>query len=402
MSFVTDASDGNGDTQAKPASEPKNHHNLSIVYIDHDLEKPITESINDEAGKDVSRPNLTVVYIDHHLDGSVDNSHNYDGSNLVVNQAAVIQNQQGMFRLPPELRIVIWELLLPGRRLLGAKAWSGTHRSASLNSGSRRNKECRWFFHVHDWDCLRSWENKSLEVPILLQICAESRSVALQHGQFIFGRRDDQTDTGTWWNSDLDVLVFDLSWNIHHHSWALSGLQGLEHVKHLAIDEEQDIDVVFFAAYDKDYHGPGSLAIDEAIAFSFHFAETDQTKHYIREFFDPYFRDLTVIFSPIFERLYHQSGVQPHFEEYTAIFRVNMSMRAAVKEMRKYGAFIMETHGMPKVADSFSLTYFDRHRGRLRSGLFFAYNDDFDLENIECEAVATPLMMTSLGNDTPF
>jgi hypothetical protein len=68
MSSIINTSDGLA--EASPDAVPKPYHNLSIVYIDHELEKPIKASAEAEAGENSRHPNLTVVYLDHHLNDS--------------------------------------------------------------------------------------------------------------------------------------------------------------------------------------------------------------------------------------------------------------------------------------------------------------------------------------------
>lgn len=154
MSSITNGSDGDGDTETSPDAGTKTNHNLSIVYIDHNLDKPIAESIDDETAKNTNHPNLTVVYIDHHLDGSVPSDTNTNQSpirsNALAAQDPVLQSRRGLFRLPPELRVMIWEFLLPGRRLLRARAWYGREGIEPLTSIEIKGHQSRWFFRVYE------------------------------------------------------------------------------------------------------------------------------------------------------------------------------------------------------------------------------------------------------------
>lgn len=357
---MTDASDdnGDGDTQAKPVSGLKTHHNLSIVYIDHELDKPIAESTDDEAASDTSRPNLTVVYIDHHLDGSVpsDNSQNFDGLNLFANQNAVMQSQQGLFHLPPELRIIIWELILPGKRLMRARAWYGWDRTGHLDNGSssKTSLQGRWYFRVYGWE-IKDIEGRylKLEIPSVLQICMESRGVALRHGTFIFGQRDKSHETGTWWNPDLDVLGFDQSWDLNQHSWALRHLQGLKNVKNVTIDETHAWTFCYRAGYNgEDPYGiPRELR--EPLAVAFEFRESVDMDHFILEFF-PHFLQLAICFSTIYMRKYRKwfrlnlnNNSRGEFvldeDAFSVTFRLGSDIETAVKELREYRRLCMKT-----------------------------------------------------------
>lgn len=345
MSSITNGSDGDGDTETSPDVGPKTNHSLSIVYIDHNLDKPIAESTDYETAKNTSHPNLTVVYIDHQLDDSVSSD-----------TGAVIQNQQGLFRLPPELRIMIWELLLPGKRLLRARAWFGRDRRSRLDDGSSKIKNRRgtWHFRVFEWEMV-DYTGRFLELPIptVLKICRESRQVALRHGSFIFGQRDEIRETGTWWNPDLDVLGFDHQWDLEQDPWALEELQGLEQVKNVAIDER----IAWTFRYKAGYNGIHPLDIPrelrEPLAVTFEFLESDYRHHFILEFF-PHFQQLSILFVGLYfaddrETLlieYDSDGgfvVKEDPNAYSVTFRLGSDMTAAVKELRIYRELCMET-----------------------------------------------------------
>lgn len=378
MSLTTDASDGNGDTQAKYVAGPKTHPNLSIVYIDHELDSPIAESTDDEGGNDISRHNLTVVYIDHHLDGSAPSD---------TRQGAMIQSQQGLFRLPPELRVIIWELFLPGKRLMRARAWYGWDRANHLDNSFSNitSRQSRWYFRVYEWkiDDLEG-RNLELQIPAVLQICRESRSVALRHGSFIFGQRDKSRDTGIWWNPDLDFLGFDQSWDLKQHSWALRHLQGLENVKNVAIDEALAWTFCYRAGYNgvDPYNIPRELR--EPLAVAFEFRESIDTDHFILEFF-PHFQQLVICFSTIYIKAYHDwLFLNPaHLSEevvldedaFSVTFRLGTDIETAVKELRKYRRFCMET----QVTDTDDYTL-----RTLTDGPVYSVNDDdVDIEDLD-------------------
>lgn len=333
MSSITNGSDG--DTESSPDAGPKTNHNLGIVYMDHKLDKPVAESTDDETAKNTSHPNLTVVYIDHHLDGSVSS-----------NTGPVVQNQHGLFRLPPELRLMIWELLLPGKRLLRGRAWYGRDRTDQLDHDSLNIKGCqgRWYFRVYIWEIAdREGYYLRLRIPTVLKICRESRNVALQHGSFIFGQRNNSRETGTWWNPDLDVLGFDDSWNLDQHRWALAQLYGLEHVKHVAIDERQ----AWTVCYKAGYNGSDPLSIPrklrEPLAVAFEFRACDDRDHYILEFF-PHFQQLKVIFSTIYMKKIREAIVRrPNEDAYSVTFNLGSDIETAVKELRRYRKLCMKT-----------------------------------------------------------
>lgn len=123
-----------------------------------------------------------------------------------------------------------------------------------LHIDKGRGRKSRWYFGVYEYNFQqgveRGLDDWGVDVPVLLHICADSRSVALRHGKFVFGGRDgDEIEAGTRWNSDLDVLVFEASWSVQQHPWALTGLQGLEHVKDVAIDENLAWDCEYKLGY---------------------------------------------------------------------------------------------------------------------------------------------------------
>lgn len=388
MFSITDASDGDGDTETSPDAGPKTHHNLTTVYIDHNLDKPTAESPDDEAGKKNSGLDLTMVYIDHHLDDWVpsDTSQGSEGSNLLAAHGVVTQNQQGLFRLPPELRLMIWELILPGKRILRARAWYGRGWTSLLDDDSSKIEGDlgRWYFKVYDWK-FRDTDGSRLRlgIPEILEICKESRNVALRHGSFIFGRRDKSRDTGTWWNSELDVLGFDDSWNFHQHPWALRNLQGLERVKNVAIDEKH----AWTFCYNAGYNGEDPYGIPrhlrEPLAVTFQFRESVDTDHYILEFF-PHFQHLGIYFSTIYERRYHEwlLNVGNFNEEYvleeeafSVTFRLGSNIQTAVQELRKYRKLCMKTSVEEPLYD-----YLDE----LTDGLVYSVkDDDVDMDELD-------------------
>lgn len=246
MAPATNGIDGDRNTKSlpSPGPGPKNHRSLRIVYIDHELDKLIAASADDGAKQNINRPNLTVVNTEHHLDHSVpsDTGQGSIGSNL-ASQDAVTGNQQGLSRFPPELRLVLskWELLLPGRCLLRARAWYGRDSASHIGDGSSNIKGCqgRWYFRVYGWEIKDvKGHGLRLEIPNVLKTCRESRSVTLRRGLFIFSQPGKSRETGTWWNPDLDVLGFHHSWDLDQHPWALAHLHDLEHVKRVAVDEQ--------------------------------------------------------------------------------------------------------------------------------------------------------------------
>lgn len=144
-----------------------------------------------------------------------------------------------LFRLPPEIRHMIYKYLIPPPKAI---------RAASFHRPTKPE----------------FYTGNHLLQPILAQLCAETRAFILNHGTYIFNKSD--TESGLWWNPKHDVLVFEQEWWCSRESddddydrlppsWcsresgdeyarlppspiaaALSGLRGLEHVRHVAVD----------------------------------------------------------------------------------------------------------------------------------------------------------------------
>lgn len=258
---------------------------------------------------------------------------------------------------------MIWELLLPGKRILRAQAWYGRDRSSHLDDFSTKIKghPGRWYLRVYDWDLHDTDGSRlMLEIPTVLEICKESRSVALRHGSFIFSRHDKSHETGTWWNPNLDVLGFDHSWDLKQHPWALQHLQGLENVKNVAIDEQQ----AWSFCYEAGYNGRDSLDIPrklrQPLAVTFEFRESDDTNHCILEFF-PHFQQLGIYFPTIYKRKFREwyrvemglenpseqilsaEDFSPEDDAFSVTFRLGSDTETAVKELRKYRKLCMKT-----------------------------------------------------------
>lgn len=345
MYSITNANEGG--TEASSDAVLKNFHNLSIVYIDHELDKPIPCPTDDETNKNRNRPNWTMVYIDHHLDSLSTPDTNQE----LAAQGTVAQGRPCLFRLPLELRIMIWELILPGKRVLRARARFRHVVKSHRESSSRDVKGCQgeWSFRVHDWNFRYDYDF-GLEIPKILQICRESRDVALQYGSFVFRQRDNIHDTGIWWNSDLDVLGFDKSWDMDLHKWALARLNGLEHVKHVAIDENQAWSFLYDVGYRHDpWTTPRELC--EPLAVAFRFLETSGSRHYILEFF-PHFQKLTVFFLEVWKKKFMEwrrkrqrfsRPFVPEEDTYSTTFRLGSDIKTAGKELTTYRDFCMKT-----------------------------------------------------------
>lgn len=204
-----------------------------------------------------------------------------------------------------------------------------------------------------------------------------------------FFRHDGSGEAGTWWNSDLDILVFDKSWSVHQHSWALTGLQGLEHVRSLSIDQDQAWDFGYFAGY----NGNDPLGVPrnrlEVLAISFSFQETNQIRHYILEFF-PHFQQLTIFFPSIYLQLdrdykkYLPMEFHPEKHEYRVTFQLGSNINTAEKKLRRYRKLCMRTSGIPAQSDCFfESEAFERGDTLITDGPIYATKDGMDMSNLD-------------------
>ncbi|KAG6357186.1 hypothetical protein INS49_015064 [Diaporthe citri] len=148
------------------------------------------------------------------------------GKAIALQQMQNTLGPTSLFRLPPELRLMIWKFLLPGRRVFKARS-SGAHMDP------RRSDDRRFVFGF----------DSKVSQPILSQICAESRQCLLDygHGQFIFGL---EGEAGLWWGPE-DVLLFDQDWCLGWSTPSLEGLKALDRVKNIALDSVQALYIYY-------------------------------------------------------------------------------------------------------------------------------------------------------------
>ncbi|KAJ4267590.1 hypothetical protein NW762_003699 [Fusarium torreyae] len=91
--------------------------------------------------------------------------------------------------LPPELRDLVWSFTLPDYRIFHVKEVS----RQEAHSDTTKREMC---FHFHIRHAL----------PVALQTCRESRTVALREGFFLSPHGDDP---GVWFRPATDILYFD-------------------------------------------------------------------------------------------------------------------------------------------------------------------------------------------------
>lgn len=117
--------------------------------------------------------------------------------------------------LPPEIRLMIWELLLPGRRILSIRT---------------RHQDVRQKTHLAF--------NGLPSQPVLSQICRESRHFILRRGAFAF---KNGNDGGFWWSPEGDVLLIDQNCHLASLSKTLEDLDGLDMIRNIALDVYQAV-----------------------------------------------------------------------------------------------------------------------------------------------------------------
>lgn len=133
-----------------------------------------------------------------------------------------------LFRLPAEIRLMVWQLVLPGRRVFSVRTTNDSDpQSACLSLESQPRQ------------------------PILSQICQESRDFILRQGAFIF---KNGNDGGFWWSTEDDVLLIDYQCALGPLSYALDGLDGLDMIQNIAVDSYQ---AVAFRWYKQQPRDPG-------------------------------------------------------------------------------------------------------------------------------------------------
>lgn len=120
-----------------------------------------------------------------------------------------------LFGLPPEIRLMIWQLLLPGRRVLSVR---------TRDEGDPQNARL-------------ALEGQPRQ-PILSQICQETRIFILRRGAFVF---KNGNDGGFWWNAEDDVLLVDYHCPLGPLSYALEDLDGLGMIQNIAVDSFQAV-----------------------------------------------------------------------------------------------------------------------------------------------------------------
>lgn len=140
-----------------------------------------------------------------------------------------------LFRLPAEIRLMIWQQLLPGRRVFSVRTTD-----------------------VSDPQSARLGFEGQPRQPILSQICHESRDFILRQGEFIF---KNGNEGGFWWSTEDDVLLIDYQCALGPLSYALEGLDGLNTIPNIAVDSYQ---AVAFKWYKQQPQDPGANTVTDS------------------------------------------------------------------------------------------------------------------------------------------
>lgn len=246
---------------------------MKSVYIDHQMNyEPCanaTRTVENE-----NPHNLTIVYVDHQLDVPTDL------------QASVQTRLCHFFRLPPELRLMIWEQLLSEVQFVTARMKKPKHID-----GNRCECEC-----ARDRSSIATEDG--IKQPVISQLCRESRAFLQERADLVLGREDEP---GLWWIPDRDILKFDQFWHSLDVCPMLVHLKGLHHIQHIYLDEAQGHAITFRAGYDR---AAESWKSPKAVSFGFLNMEDRETEyraqHFVADFF-PKLRTITVQFDQLKE-----------------------------------------------------------------------------------------------------
>lgn len=152
--------------------------------------------------------------------------------NSTAPSAKAVTPRCHLLELPTELRMMIWDYLLPSPKVLLAKKRDVTTDEDWENGITHR---MQFYLEHHSG-------RSTLEVPLLAKVCRDTRAFLLDHGGFAFGKAGEG---GIWWNAKADMLVIDSTWKEDDFKTHFDGMSGLQHVRHLALDTTQAADLAY-------------------------------------------------------------------------------------------------------------------------------------------------------------
>lgn len=159
-----------------------------------------------------------------------------------------------------------------------------------------------------------------------------------------------------WWNPKLDILMFHDDWLPRWHTWALCGLQGLEHVKHVAISWKHAHSLCYDTAQFDDGSWLPARGNRDPLIIKFCFRHSPTLPNVIPVFFD-HFEKLSVHFGCLYGC--HLTPSKPwnfpdwtkHWDDVapeaccTVTFRMGSDIKTAVRQLVKFRLLCMRTMG---------------------------------------------------------
>lgn len=189
----------------------------------------------------------------------------------------------GIFNLPFEIRLFIWEYAIVDGRMLQPR-------------GEFDSLKKKWILLF-----------PQTRQHSLTQVCSETRKFMLDNGDFIFGK--DPTEPGLWWNANVDTLFFNHKWDPRFESNALEGLQGLDKVKNVIIDQDLARWMSFYAIYDPEEDSTNISPDNLEQPLGFRFCYPDNPPYFKFFLFNGIHPDnLTVLFTRLLQRLDAEPG----------------------------------------------------------------------------------------------
>lgn len=171
--------------------------------------------------------------------------------------------------------MMIWEQLLPDPKVLLAKVRPvGTEEELESYMTSRVQ------FYLEDY-----LGRSKLQVPLLSNLCQDSRAFLSDFGGFAFGKDGDR---GIWWNPKADMLVIDSESGDDELVALFDGMSGLQLIKHIALDTFHAGDLAYRVTYvteeiDRPRTQRKPLSID--LTFRSHFRDGVPKDHFIPRLF---------------------------------------------------------------------------------------------------------------------